>query len=73
MSITMTRALAGAAATDAGNRSMRRGKRAAWDESDYDAACVEFTRLWGTDDADAWDRDHVIVTRNPGPVSGVKA
>jgi hypothetical protein len=38
--------LARAAASDAGNRSMRVGGRTAWSEDDYSAACEEFNRLW---------------------------
>ena len=41
-----TREVAHAAATDAGNRAMRAGGRAKWNAADYDAACVEFDRLW---------------------------
>jgi hypothetical protein len=44
--ITMTRALAWAAATDAGNRNMRAHGRTAWDAEDFDAAAAEFGRLW---------------------------
>jgi hypothetical protein len=42
----IARAAAWAAATDAGNRSMRAGNRTAWNEDDYNAACEEFYRLW---------------------------
>ena len=42
----LTRGLAYAAATDAGNRSMRKAGRSAWNEDDYNAAVTEFTRLW---------------------------
>jgi hypothetical protein len=41
----MTDALARAAATDAGNRSMRAAGREKWDAGDYDAAVAEFNRL----------------------------
>ena len=44
--ITMTRALAWAAATDAGNRNMRAHGRAEWDEEDFNTAAAEFGRLW---------------------------
>lgn len=54
----LTRALAYAAAQDAGSRSMHKGKRPIWSEDDYQAACNEFTRLWGTADQDAWAKDH---------------
>ena len=44
--IVMTRELAHAAATDAGNRAMRAGKRTVWSPEDYAVACREFDRLW---------------------------
>lgn len=44
--ITITRRIAWAAATDAGNRSMRDAGRTAWSQEDYDAAVAEFYRLW---------------------------
>jgi len=44
--IVLTRALAYAAATDAGNRAMRAAGRAAWSVDDYNAAAREFARLW---------------------------
>ena len=42
---TLTPALIRAAATDAGNRSMRAAGRAVWAAEDNDAACAEFERL----------------------------
>ena len=45
--ITLTCELARAAATDAGNRRMRFGGRARWDEEDYNEACDVFNRLMG--------------------------
>jgi hypothetical protein len=44
--IEITRSIAWAAARDAGNRSMRKANRTAWDEEDIHAAIVEFYRLW---------------------------
>lgn len=44
----LTRELAWAAATDAGNRSMRKAGRSAWSRVDYKAAAQEFKRLWGS-------------------------
>ena len=44
---TMTYALAMAAAHDAGNRSMKAGRRTVWALKDYNAACAEFERLYG--------------------------
>lgn len=44
--ITLTRDLAWAAATDAGNRRMRKAGRTAWSEEDYGVATREFDRLW---------------------------
>lgn len=41
----LTKELIFAAATDAGNRSMRRGGRTVWSEDDFDAACAEAERL----------------------------
>lgn len=46
--ITVTPNIARAAATDAGNASMRKGKRAAWAAEDFSAAVAEFDRLWPT-------------------------
>lgn len=42
----LTRALAWAASTDAGNASMRAGGRTAWSDDDYNAAVETFDRLW---------------------------
>lgn len=42
----MTRALAWAAAMDAGNHSMRKGGRTAWSEDDYNTVVETFDRLW---------------------------
>jgi hypothetical protein len=42
----MTKALAYAAATDAGNRSMRKSGRTAWNEEDYDAAVKACNQAW---------------------------
>jgi hypothetical protein len=44
--IPLTRQLAWAAATDAGNRNMRRAGRRKWSLKDYNAATREFNRLW---------------------------
>lgn len=46
MKIQLTRDLAWAAATDAGNRSMRQAGRTKWSQRDYNAAIREFDRLW---------------------------
>lgn len=46
MTITLTRKLAWASSTDAGNRSMRKAGRDKWDQEDYNAAVDEFNRLW---------------------------
>jgi len=46
MAVTLTRALAWAAATDEANRHMRRNGRSAWNEDDYNVACEAFYRLW---------------------------
>ena len=42
----LTRAMAWAAATDAGDRSARKAGRKVWGNADYRAACLEFLRLW---------------------------
>lgn len=42
----MTESLARAAAQDAGNRSMRKAGRKAWNMDDWNAAWDEFDRLW---------------------------
>lgn len=44
--ISLTRELAVAAATDAGDLSMRSAGRDVWNADDYNAACAEFERLW---------------------------
>jgi hypothetical protein len=44
--VSLTRKIAWATATDAGNRSMRAGEREHWNEDDYNAAVAEFERLW---------------------------
>ncbi len=44
--LAMTKSLVRAAAFDAGNRSMRRVGRKAWNEDDLHAAVAEFNRLW---------------------------
>lgn len=44
--IVLTREIAWAASTDAGNRAMRHGGRTAWSREDYNAAVAEFDRLW---------------------------
>jgi hypothetical protein len=51
--------LAHAAATDAGNRSMRRAGRKKWNDRDYAAAVKEFERIWPTRKQERdWRRDH---------------
>ena len=42
----ITYELAMAAARDAGNRSMRAGRRTKWAVKDWNAACETFERLW---------------------------
>ena len=44
--IELTRDLAWSASLDAGNRSMRKAGRTAWNEDDYNTAVDEFNRLW---------------------------
>lgn len=44
--LAMTYDLAHAAAWDAGNRSMKAGKRTRWSLEDRDACWREFDRLW---------------------------
>jgi hypothetical protein len=46
MRIALDREIAYAASRDAGNRSMRKAGRTAWNEEDYAAACDELARLW---------------------------
>lgn len=41
----LTEDLIRAAAQDAGNRSMRAGKRSKWNRDDFDAAVREYERL----------------------------
>lgn len=45
MMTTLTQDLARAAATDAGNRSMRKAGRTKWDADDFNAAAQEYDRL----------------------------
>ena len=42
----LTYAMAHAASTDAGNRSMRAGGRTAWSQDDLNAAAQEFDRIY---------------------------
>jgi hypothetical protein len=44
--IEITMELARACGMDAGNLSMRRAGRTAWNDEDYAAACAEMARLW---------------------------
>jgi hypothetical protein len=44
--LSMTPAIARAAARDAANRQMHAAGRTAWNEDDYNLACDEFLRLW---------------------------
>ena len=44
---TLTLEMAYAAATDAGDRAMRRAGRTVWNEDDKNAAVDEVLRLWG--------------------------
>jgi hypothetical protein len=44
--IKITEMLARAAATDAGNRSMKAAGRTQWNLTDYRAASSEYNRLW---------------------------
>lgn len=44
--VEMTYGLAMAAAQDAGNRSMREGRRAKWAVKDWNVACETFERLY---------------------------
>lgn len=46
MRITLTRQLAWAAATDAGNASMRQAGRTKWSRKDYNTAARTFNELW---------------------------
>ena len=46
MRVSLTRKLAQAASLDAGDRSMRDGRRKNWNEEDTRAAAAEFQRLW---------------------------
>lgn len=42
---TLTAATCYAAGRDAGNKAMRAAGRTAWNETDYEAACMETIRL----------------------------
>jgi hypothetical protein len=44
----LTEELARMAAQDAGNRSMRKAHRKAWNEEDWNVAAETFDRLWPT-------------------------
>jgi hypothetical protein len=50
--IRISETLARAAATDAGNRSMRGDGRKVWSMKDFNAACKEFERLWPVEKRD---------------------
>ncbi len=60
--ITITRELAHAAASDAGNRSKRKGRRSRWNEDDWNAACDEFERLWSNPLKAEYDLQHPELT-----------
>ena len=45
--VEITYGLAMAAGHDAGNRSMREGRRTKWAVKDWNAACETFERLYG--------------------------
>jgi len=51
--IVMTREIAYAIGTDAGNRSMRAGGRTAWNVDDYNASVDAFCKAW----PDEFDRE----------------
>jgi hypothetical protein len=57
--------LAMAAGRDAGNRSMREGRRTKWAVKDWNADCETFERLYGTkarqQDKNATERDSASV------------
>lgn len=46
MPLPLTYDLLMAASRDAGNASMRKAGRTAWNEDDFDAACEASDRLW---------------------------
>lgn len=43
---TLTRDLAWAASTDAGNASMQKAGRTCWNDDDWEVARLAFDRLW---------------------------
>ena len=51
--MTITYAIAFAAARDAGNRAMKAGGRKVWSRGDYLKACAELERLWPSPSADS--------------------
>ena len=52
MEITITYEIAMAAATDAGNRNMRKDDRIFWNEDDYAVASTVFGKLMQKENAD---------------------
>jgi hypothetical protein len=56
----LTRKLAWAAATDAGNAHMRKAGRTKWNQADYNAAVAKFNELWPE------ERDIAEALANPG-------
>lgn len=49
--LRLSEAIIWAVAQDAGNRSMRRAGRSAWNDDDRNVACAEFQRLAAIHDA----------------------
>lgn len=58
MRITLTRQIAWAASTDAGNAAMRRGGRTSWSAEDYNVAVDTFNRLWPDELETKWNEQH---------------
>ena len=61
--VTLTRELAWAAATDEGNRSMRKGGRSKWNEEDYNVAVETFNELWPDEqnpNTSMWEREGIV-------------
>jgi sulfite reductase beta subunit-like hemoprotein len=68
--VEITYELAMAAARDAGNRSMREGRRTKWAVKDWNVACETFARLYGTPKATPVGEN--VTERDCASVAGIR-
>jgi sulfite reductase beta subunit-like hemoprotein len=68
--VETTYGLATAAGRDAGNRSMRKGRRTKWAVKDWNTACETFARLYGTPKATPVGEN--VTERDCASVAGIR-